>query len=785
MSLLSEIKKVNPPRLIHGVVHAAEATADHIAKTAKVDAAEAVGYAELAGFRYPVKAYHFQVSPTLTRGSRLDVPGLADLATRGFKGVVNLCKEYDDSDKVRAAGLHPLHLGIIDNTKPTEDQMKQFLDFACNPANQQTYVHCEAGMGRTGVSVACYRMAVEGWTDNQAIDDGKKFGLQLANQIEFLHGFYRDLMAGKIAGYPLGAHAQAPAAAPPAKPATPVSPPKNKVPPPPPPHPPAEQFAGTEAGVLAGARKVRDMAPNQVGPAMAALQKAYDQWRAHVADLIKKGSLDSAEVKSFARKVEQASLVQVNMPPGSATLAGSAYRDAAMKTAALVSVADKMATLRSVCDANPLLCVPRLAHGPSLADAKKRGIKTKSVTIGDPKTGTATGEARTDVVVVFCPGVVRTNIEFGAQGKAALELGLASSRAETGTFIDAEVNAKAVADAVQRGKDLVGNPDAKVILVGYSQGNTNLYAFLRDKDGTYQKLRSSVIAVHDMHSAANGSRFADLAFAIGRYLGGDDPPSADDQALLDALYRSEEKNWHLPEKTLANASVALRKTFHGLRVVIHDVEKVGKPVLEKLGIHLLSQQDLGNKLVAFALRQEDITEHFVQKGGLAGNLAAKWIKPLWDAVTSSQATKMLKDGLLHDLLGMYVDGGLRSLSTQYGAQLMGDPRLGQHAAKVFILNSVGAVPAPREPTLVPPSQRLNYTFFNERGWDNDYQVAVVDQKLESRLKNAVDCYTQAIGHWGVAGVLVPIDHPATYFKDFSPPGLTRSALMTMGELGIV
>jgi hypothetical protein len=116
---------------------------------------------------------------------------------------------------------------------------------------------------------------------------------------------------------------------------------------------------------------------------------------------------------------------------------------------------------------------------------------------------------------------------------------------------------------------------------------------------------------------------------------------------------------------------------------------------------------------------------------------------------------------------------------------MGDPLLHDHAAKIFVLNSVGAVPAAREKELVPPSQRLNFVFFNEGGWDNDYQVALSDQKLESRLKNAVDCYTQAIGHWGVAGVLVPVDHPASYFKDFSPPGLTRSALITLGELGIV
>jgi len=551
------------------------------------------------------------------------------------------------------------------------------------------------------------------------------------------------------------------------------------------PPPASDELEGTEDGVMEGARKVREAAPAEAADLMTALQDAYDRWRAHIVEQVRQGALDSDEVKSFARKVQQAALVQVNMPQGSANLKGSDYHDAAMKTAALVSVADKDATTEAVCERNPLLCVPRVAKGPSLDDAKKRGIQTKTVTIGDPKTGTATGEARTDVVVVFCPGVVRTNVEFGAQGKVALELGFASSRAETGTFIDAEVNSKAVADAVKRGKDLVGNPDAKIILVGYSQGNTNLYAFLRDKDGAWEDLRSSVIAVHDMHSAANGSRFADLAFAVGRYLGSDDAPSAEDLALLQALYKSEAQNWHLPEKTLETSSQDLRKALHDLRVVIRDVDKVAAPVMKKLGLHSLTEAELGQTLLKFAVSQDDLTQHFIDKGGLAAKAAAKFIKPLWDKITSSKAREALQKGLLHDMLLIYLDGGLRSLSTPYGGELMTDSALADHAAGVFILNSVGAVPVGREMELVPPSQRLNYIFFNDGGWDNDYQVALADQKLEGRLKNACDCYTQAIGHWGVAGVLVPVDHPATYFKDFSPPGLTRSALVTLGELGIV
>jgi protein tyrosine phosphatase (PTP) superfamily phosphohydrolase (DUF442 family) len=170
-----------------------------------VDAgAASIGFAEMFGLKYPVKAYNFKVSPELTRGARLDADGIAALKAQGFKGIVNLCAENDgDSAPAAKAGLASLHLNIIDNTPPTNEQMKQFLDFAT--ANQPTYVHCEAGQGRTGCATACYRMAVEGWPADKAIAEAKQFGLKLPDQIEFLEQFGQDLAAGKIAGYPKAA----------------------------------------------------------------------------------------------------------------------------------------------------------------------------------------------------------------------------------------------------------------------------------------------------------------------------------------------------------------------------------------------------------------------------------------------------------------------------------------------------------------------------------------------------------------------------------------------------
>ncbi|MCA1828234.1 MAG: LssY C-terminal domain-containing protein [Myxococcales bacterium] len=209
MSIFSALATVHAPRFVHHVIDAAEAEAKHVGYKVEDAAAEALGYCELLGVRYPVKAYQFQVSKALTRGSRVDEKGLRDLKTRGFRGVVNLCREYDDSDRVRKAGLVPLHLAILDNTAPDESSMVQFLDFVSDPANQPVYVHCEAGKGRTGCAVASYRMAIQRWTDPQALEDAKKFGLQLDVQVAFIRRFHSSLLATKYPPYPIGSGAAA------------------------------------------------------------------------------------------------------------------------------------------------------------------------------------------------------------------------------------------------------------------------------------------------------------------------------------------------------------------------------------------------------------------------------------------------------------------------------------------------------------------------------------------------------------------------------------------------
>ena len=513
----------------------------------------------------------------------------------------------------------------------------------------------------------------------------------------------------------------------------------------------------------------------------AQLQARFSSWQRSVAALVEVGQLSSPAVKGFARHLEQACLVQANLSAAAHGLQGAAYARAVRPIIAAICVTAPGDTVESVIAANPLLLVPPLAEGPGLASAKARGIPTVRATVNE-----TTAEVRQDLVLVFCPGVARTGDEFVAQRAAALRAGLGSVRAETGSFHSAQLNAEQIAAAVKQAKALVNNPKAKVVLVGYSQGNTNLFEFMRDESGSYSALREDVRAIHCMHNAAGGSQLADLAYALGDELTKDRHLTPQDRDLLRAYYRAKAQMLGLP-----TGAARFNERFIGvLATVLAGARWVLTPVrrlLHALGIsrrlapfreHLLQQLE----------RHQD-WPMILQKIGPSGVKLAGRLEPLWQQMTYGYERAVLLNPEVFSLYQVYVRGGLRSLTTQYGKQLLSDPQLAEHLSRVPVLNSIGEVPAAR---MMPvtlsgavPCQRLGYRFFQQLGLASDYQVSSQSQALGRYLPTAVDLPPEAIGHWGVAGMVVNHDHPASFFKDFKPEGLTQAALTTFAAMGVL
>ncbi|NLH49662.1 MAG: dual specificity protein phosphatase family protein [Myxococcales bacterium] len=131
----------------------------------------------------------FQVSPTLYRSAQPGAAGMRELKKLGIKTVVNLRSFHSDADILADTGLA---VEAIPTTAwgLTEADAVRFLKIAVDTAKTPILVHCQHGADRTGALVAVYRLAVQGWTKEEAIremtDGGYGFHAVWANLIVWI-----------------------------------------------------------------------------------------------------------------------------------------------------------------------------------------------------------------------------------------------------------------------------------------------------------------------------------------------------------------------------------------------------------------------------------------------------------------------------------------------------------------------------------------------------------------------------------------------------------------------
>jgi tyrosine-protein phosphatase SIW14 len=127
-----------------------------------------------------------QVSPTLYRGGQPTPAGLARLRDSGVRTVVNVRDSDDDREEAATLGLERRQQSMSP-WKPRDADVAWFLAIACDPAQQPVFLHCQQGSDRTGYLIAMYRVVVEGWDRERAIEEMTRDG----------NGFY-DLFQGLI-----------------------------------------------------------------------------------------------------------------------------------------------------------------------------------------------------------------------------------------------------------------------------------------------------------------------------------------------------------------------------------------------------------------------------------------------------------------------------------------------------------------------------------------------------------------------------------------------------------
>jgi tyrosine-protein phosphatase SIW14 len=117
-----------------------------------------------------------KVTPNLYRGGLPNNQGMQALQKLGVNVVVDMRGRNKDEEAV-ATKLGMQYVAIPSHCPfPQDGTFAKFLKVIQDNPGKKVFVHCRLGDDRTGMAVASYRMADEGWSADEAMKEMKAFG---------------------------------------------------------------------------------------------------------------------------------------------------------------------------------------------------------------------------------------------------------------------------------------------------------------------------------------------------------------------------------------------------------------------------------------------------------------------------------------------------------------------------------------------------------------------------------------------------------------------------------
>jgi protein tyrosine/serine phosphatase len=138
-----------------------------------------------------------KVSGDLYRGAQPSAEGMKQLEKLGIKTVVNLRFLLSDRGELKGTGLAYEHINMTTFHPETEDVVR-FLKIVADKKRTPLFVHCHRGADRTGTMCAVYRVAVQGWSKDEAIEEMTQGGFGHHPIWKNLPGFIRKLDIDQI-----------------------------------------------------------------------------------------------------------------------------------------------------------------------------------------------------------------------------------------------------------------------------------------------------------------------------------------------------------------------------------------------------------------------------------------------------------------------------------------------------------------------------------------------------------------------------------------------------------
>jgi tyrosine-protein phosphatase SIW14 len=137
-----------------------------------------------------------QVSENLYRGGQPSAEGLQELKRMGVRVIVDLRGSPSQTERDVVTKLGMDYVSIPSHCPfPRDKPWARFLEVMQENRSKKVFVHCRLGDDRTGLAVATYRIADEGWSADEALREMRIFGFSGVHHVicpgmaEYVKGF--------------------------------------------------------------------------------------------------------------------------------------------------------------------------------------------------------------------------------------------------------------------------------------------------------------------------------------------------------------------------------------------------------------------------------------------------------------------------------------------------------------------------------------------------------------------------------------------------------------------
>ena len=132
--------------------------------------------------QYPELPRLYQISERLYRGAQPRREGIRRLAELGFNTIINLrgasASTRAGEAEAKKLGLNYFNIPLPVWGRPPDADVQRVLEIITAPESGRVFVHCKDGVDRTGMIVALYRIAQQGWTAEMANAEAARSGMR-------------------------------------------------------------------------------------------------------------------------------------------------------------------------------------------------------------------------------------------------------------------------------------------------------------------------------------------------------------------------------------------------------------------------------------------------------------------------------------------------------------------------------------------------------------------------------------------------------------------------------